>query len=640
MRIKSIRIKNFRSFKDCTLNLNDYTSLVGANGAGKSTILCALNIFFREEEESSTNVTKLEIEDFHKCDTGKPIEITVTFHQLSDEAKEDFSAYFRQDQLIITARAEYKKELGVAEVQQLGVRKVMDEFKSYFEMDKSRSPVTELRAEYNKLRETYSELPTATSKSDMEAALRKFEEDNPDRCVELPSDDKFYGFVSAPNLLRKYVQWIYLPAVKNAKDESIEEKGTALGKILGRTVRTKVNFKDDFDILQEATSKKYKDILNKQKDSLNEISQSLTRRLAQWSHPGTKATLSWKDESEKCVKITDPEIQILAGERDFEGDLARFGHGLQRSYLLAVLEELASSDDKDAPTLIFGCEEPELFQHPPQARYIAKVFEELSKKNSQIIAPTHSPYFVYGKHFENLRIIRYSQSSNQSHIYGSSFSEISDRISEVKDSPDIGEDESMIKLQQLLQPGLSEMFFASKLVFVEGMEDEAYIMSALELSGRMGEYRQHDVHIVPALGKHSLVQPLVLAEKLEIPFYVVFDSDKRPDQVRQNGADITSNKAILRLSGGDDNVLFPDGVVWKERFVQWPINVGATFEEEIGTESWNDSLRSAGIDPQDNNQKKQIIRVAKHVKNLYDNNNVPESLTKLIDQIIRFASTN
>ncbi|WP_425291585.1 AAA family ATPase [Aminobacter anthyllidis] len=48
MRIKTIRIQNFRSFDDLSVSLENFTSLVGPNGAGKSTILCALNIFFRE----------------------------------------------------------------------------------------------------------------------------------------------------------------------------------------------------------------------------------------------------------------------------------------------------------------------------------------------------------------------------------------------------------------------------------------------------------------------------------------------------------------------------------------------------------------------------------------------------------------
>lgn len=45
MKIESVRIENFRSFKDETIKLNNYTCFVGVNGSGKSTVLNALNVF-------------------------------------------------------------------------------------------------------------------------------------------------------------------------------------------------------------------------------------------------------------------------------------------------------------------------------------------------------------------------------------------------------------------------------------------------------------------------------------------------------------------------------------------------------------------------------------------------------------------
>ncbi|MFV3517231.1 ATP-dependent nuclease, partial [Mycobacterium tuberculosis] len=98
--------------------------------------------------------------------------------------------------------------------------------------------------------------------------------------------------------------------------------------------------------------------------------------------------------------------KLIAGDGQFEGNIARFGHGLQRSYLIALLHGLASEDDSAQPTLILGCEEPELYQHPPQARHLASVLESLSDKNSQVIITTHSPLFVDGKGFESVRLIR------------------------------------------------------------------------------------------------------------------------------------------------------------------------------------------------------------------------------------------
>ena len=45
MRLRSLRIENFRSFEDQTIPFDNYTCFVGPNGSGKSTVLIALNIF-------------------------------------------------------------------------------------------------------------------------------------------------------------------------------------------------------------------------------------------------------------------------------------------------------------------------------------------------------------------------------------------------------------------------------------------------------------------------------------------------------------------------------------------------------------------------------------------------------------------
>ena len=102
MRIKSIRIQNFRSFKDETIEFSNYTCLIGPNGAGKSNVLCALNVFFRESENYPMNLKLLDEEDFHHGNTNEPIIITLTFISLNKEAQKDFGHYYRQNQLVVT----------------------------------------------------------------------------------------------------------------------------------------------------------------------------------------------------------------------------------------------------------------------------------------------------------------------------------------------------------------------------------------------------------------------------------------------------------------------------------------------------------------------------------------------------------
>ena len=57
MKIKSLKIKNFRSYKNETkINFGDLNVFVGKNDIGKSTILEALDLFFNE----GSGVVKLD----------------------------------------------------------------------------------------------------------------------------------------------------------------------------------------------------------------------------------------------------------------------------------------------------------------------------------------------------------------------------------------------------------------------------------------------------------------------------------------------------------------------------------------------------------------------------------------------------
>lgn len=640
MRIKSISIRNFRSFKDCTVDLSAYTSLVGPNGAGKSTILCALNIFFRETEGATTNVNDLDIEDFHACDPSQPIEITVTFSELSDEAQKDFAEYYRQGELVITAKAVFDEESGIANVKQFGQRRAIERFRTFFELYNAGKPSTELKDEYKRIREDIPDLSDVGAKDAMRDALRRFEEAHPDKCVLIPSEDQFYGFSRGSNRLGKYVQWIYVPAVKDATKENVEAKNTALGKILARTVRAKVKFDEDVKQLKNKTLEQYRELLASQQEALDAISKSLTKRLNQWAHPEAKARLTWTEDPKKSVQIDEPVARLLAGEGSFEGELARFGHGLQRSYLLALLQELASADDPAAPTLVLGCEEPELYQHPPQARHLANVLEKLSTGNAQILVSTHSPFFVSGRHFESLRMVRRDRATNRSEISSVDFDTIAKRIAAVTEKQPNKPAAQKARLQQALQPHLNEMFFAPKIVLVEGLEDAAYITAWLVLSDAWDDFRRYGAHIIPVNGKSYLVEPLIVAETLNIPAFAIFDADGNITNSSTRPKHEKDNKELLSILGGDPNIPFPSETVWADRFVQWASNLGATLRAEVGEAKWDRTFEKAtkGLGNPEGSFLKNPVHIGDHLEILHSEGiNLP-SLDKLCKEIMRFSA--
>ena len=587
MRIESVRIENFRSFEDETIPFNEYNCLVGANGVGKSNVLMALNLFFRQTENVSTDLAQLNQEDFHRKNTTKPSRVTVTFCDLSEEAKTDFSNYVRLDRLIVTAEAIFIEEKGVAEVKQFGQRLVKTEFKEFFEAVEKKAKVAELKQLYEGLQKQYAQLPPAGPKDSMINALREYESDRPEECELIPSEDQFYGFSRGANRLAKHIQWIYVPAVKDVIDEEVESKSSALGKLLQRTVRTKTNFEDSINALRKDTQESYQELLQGQQAELDELSSLLQNGIKSWAHPDAWLRLEWKEDPLKSVQVVPPLAHVIASEGDFEGSLARFGHGLQRSYLLALLQELARTDDDTAPTLVLACEEPELHQHPPQARHLARVLTTLSLGNTQVIVTAHDPRFVSGQGFEDVRKIYRDVNRKCSKVSHMSFDEIAQGVSMATGHPDVKPEEVLAKVHQALQPALNEMFFADRLILVEGLEDLAYIESYLRLLEKDDEFRQMGGHIVLTNGKSEMLRPLVIAKHMDISTYLVVDADAdKPDKNGSSKKHENDNRAILKLLGKSNMDPMPDSNISCSGFTMWHSDITTVVEADIGSEAW------------------------------------------------------
>jgi energy-coupling factor transporter ATP-binding protein EcfA2 len=325
MRLASIRIENFRSFKDETVEFDAYTCLVGPSGAGKSTVLTALNVFFRNNASTSTNCINLSKEDFHHCDTSLPIKVTVTFEDLSASAKDDLGHYCRQDRLVVSARAVWNEELGIAEVKQYGSRHVMKDFAPYFAAVNAGEKAPALKAIFDGIRESYPALPNASTGPAREKALREFEEFHPELCELLEDGNQFYGFTKGANLLAKHVQWVYIPAVKDASSEQEESNKTALGQLLERTIRAKVNFKEPMAALKETLLEQYRAIVDGEQQILNDLQLTLEARLKEWANPAARLELVWHYDRNKSLVVNEPVARAAIGEDKFLGEVARLG---------------------------------------------------------------------------------------------------------------------------------------------------------------------------------------------------------------------------------------------------------------------------------------------------------------------------
>ena len=255
--------------------------------------------------------------------------------------------------------------------------------------------------------------------------------------------------------------------------------------------------------------------------------------------------------------------------------------------MLALLQELAGTDDATGPTLVLACEEPELYQHPPQARHLAAILNTLSLGNAQVIVSTHDPRFVTGQGFEDVRMIRKDPGHRCSAVAHVSFDEIARDVAAATGEAPARPDGILAKIHQALQPSLNEMFFTRRLILVEGIEDVAYLTSYLNLLDNADEFRRLGCHIVAVNGKSELLQPLVIARQMGIPTYVIFDADAdKPDRNGSHAKHEKDNRALLTLLGKPEENPMPAATCSGPGFTMWHSDIGAIVANDIGTDAW------------------------------------------------------
>jgi predicted ATP-dependent endonuclease of OLD family len=430
--------------------------------------------------------------------------------------------------------------------------------------------------------------------------------------------------------------------VKDATSEESENRDSFLGELLARTVRAKLNFEPEIKRIREQAQNDYKKLLNDHEGELQQISQSLAQRIAEWAHPDASVRLEWQQEMEKAINVVPPYARVVAGESGFEGELARFGHGFQRSYLLALLQELVGGDAPGAPRLLLGCEEPELYQHPPQARHLAGVLKRLSLGNSQVLLCTHSPLFVSGERFEDVRLVRRSSGAKASFVSRVDYTQIAKAVGDATGEPINPPSGTLAKIHQALQPSLGEMFFTSRLILVEGLEDVAYVTSYLNLIGKWDEYRRFGCHLVPTNRKSEMITVLVIAQQMKIPVFVIFDgdTDKQTDAVK-SAQHKRDNSALLRLCGVATPDPRPSQTYWGKNVVMWPTDIGEVVKAELGDDNWvSYGVMADQLYGSVGGLRKNSLHIGARLSLAWDDSKRVPSLERLCNEILAFAKTD
>jgi len=99
MKLTRLRILNFRSCRDVTLEIGGMHALVGANNSGKSTVLRALGFLFNPSTKT------LNEESFWNKGTNLEIRVEAVFSDLREKEKKALGAYLKPDGTFHMARS-------------------------------------------------------------------------------------------------------------------------------------------------------------------------------------------------------------------------------------------------------------------------------------------------------------------------------------------------------------------------------------------------------------------------------------------------------------------------------------------------------------------------------------------------------
>lgn len=261
-----------------------------------------------------------------------------------------------------------------------------------------------------------------------------------------------------------------------------------------------------------------------------------SQQLEDLSAEMTAAVSAFLSGREVRISAQDPGIQpqkaqfkVGVLDDDTETRVERQGHGFQRALLLSALRLLAAHGRGrgEKGVICLAIEEPELFQHPIQARNFARVLRGLAVdpgQGIQVIYATHSPYFLEPKSFHQVRRVNRSGRGSRGLVRatGSDLSAVLTRLSAF-----LPEERVRRQLDGVCLGGMAEALFASKVLLVEGPADRGVLNGAAERSGSL---LADGIWVAECGGKSSMLLPFVILEALGIPATILVDNDRHLEE--------------------------------------------------------------------------------------------------------------
>lgn len=399
MRIISLKIKNFRGYKDLVeIRFDDLTVFVGKNDVGKSTILEALDIFFNDGK----GVVKLEKSDVNvderKMDNNETV-ISVCFGELPDKIVIDSTVETTlQDEYLLNSDGYLEV---VKKYKNGGAGKVF--VRAYHPTNPKCNNL--LLAKNTDLKKIVKTENISCENQSINTLMRRAIWSKYENELQLMDCEIDVSKEEAKKIWEKLV--LYMPAYSLFQSDRKNSDGdNEVQDPLREAVKQILNERR----LQETLF----EIANEVEKKLKEVSERTLQKLREMD-PDIANSLNPVIPSADSLKWQDVFKNVsISGDDDIP--INKRGSGVKRLVLLnffrAEAEKRAQSEGGTG--MIYAIEEPETSQHSNNQRLLIEAFKTLaSNEATQVILTTHSSVIVKQLDFSNLRLISNTENSHK-----------------------------------------------------------------------------------------------------------------------------------------------------------------------------------------------------------------------------------
>lgn len=509
MKIEKIKIRNWRSIKEQDLQAQDLMVIIGQNNHGKSNLLSSILFFFGEIKHQDL--------DFHHGSTELSVELQ--FGELDDADKTTFKKYLTSDNKIVVRKTAFLCG--------------SFEYRGYIE-NPSEEWLQEANASAYTKRELASSLPFHPYLPDTGRISKQHIIDAQNYYIDQNRDDIEFSFeLETTNFLGLksvakgiFGEVYFIPAVKEASDDFTSKDSSIFGKMYADVVSLMSEHNDDWKETKEKLGKLFS-TLNKNDGDGNEneerpqqlvdFEEELTNELVSW---GAKIDIEVNPPDIESVFKANTQVWVNDGVRT---DIKRKGHGLQRALTVALIQVVAkraivaAEDDdeenggnrKASNSRYFIFEEPELYLHPQAQRSLFDSFVGLSESGSQVVLCTHSSGLIDVERYKSIYIATKENGSDET------------RVKQCTDDLFEGDSKKDFNLSYWINPDRGELFFASKVVLLEGATEK----TVLPLLAREIDVFKYEYTLIDCGSKDNIPLYVKLLNKFLIPYVAVYDQD-------------------------------------------------------------------------------------------------------------------